>query len=193
MYYCVRLECFELIGYKTFWWCYLDLKSLIRDVPDYPSAGILFRDLTPVMADPPAMQYITKTLSDHLRSLNIEALAAIDSRGFIFGAPVAAVLDIPFLPIRKAGKLPPPVVGVDYSLEYGSARLEMATTAVEKGQRVAVVDDLLATGGSAGAGVKLVTELGAEVVSIAFLVELEFLNGRSVLPNDVDVFSMVKY
>jgi adenine phosphoribosyltransferase len=171
----------------------LDLKSLIRDVPDYPSAGILFRDLTPVMADPPAMQYITKTLSDHLRSLNVEALAAIDSRGFIFGAPVAAVLDIPFLPIRKAGKLPPPVVGVDYSLEYGSARLEMATTAVEKGQRVAVVDDLLATGGSAGAGVKLVTELGAEVVSIAFLVELEFLNGRSVLPNDVDVFSMVKY
>jgi adenine phosphoribosyltransferase len=171
----------------------LDLKSLIRDVPDYPSAGILFRDLTPVMADPPAMQYITKTLSDHLRSLNVEALAAIDSRGFIFGAPVAAVLDIPFLPIRKAGKLPPPVVGVDYSLEYGSARLEMATTAVEKGQRVAVVDDLLATGGSAGAGVKLVTELDAEVVSIAFLVELEFLNGRSVLPNDVDVFSMVKY
>ena len=145
------------------------------------------------MADPPAMQYITKTLSDHLRSLNVEALAAIDSRGFIFGAPVAAVLDIPFLPIRKAGKLPPPVVGVDYSLEYGSARLEMATTAVEKGQRVAVVDDLLATGGSAGAGVKLVTELGAQVVSIAFLVELEFLNGRSVLPNDVDVFSMVKY
>lgn len=171
----------------------MDLKSLIRDVPDYPSAGILFRDLTPVMADPPAMQYITKTLSDHLRSLNVEALAAIDSRGFIFGAPVAAVLDIPFLPIRKAGKLPPPVVGVDYSLEYGSARLEMATTAVEKGQRVAVVDDLLATGGSAGAGVKLVTELGAQVVSIAFLVELEFLNGRSVLPNDVDVFSMVKY
>ncbi|MGY8880155.1 MAG: adenine phosphoribosyltransferase [Dehalococcoidia bacterium] len=171
----------------------MDLKSLIRDVPDYPSAGILFRDLTPVMADPPAMQYITKTLSDHLRSLNVEALAAIDSRGFIFGAPVASVLDIPFLPIRKAGKLPPPVVGVDYSLEYGSARLEMATTAVEKGQRVAVVDDLLATGGSAGAGVKLVTELGAQVVSIAFLVELEFLNGRSVLPNDVDVFSMVKY
>ena len=171
----------------------MDLKSLIRDVPDYPSAGILFRDLTPVMADPPAMQYITKTLSDHLRSLNVEALAAIDSRGFIFGAPVASVLDIPFLPIRKAGKLPPPVVGVDYSLEYGSARLELTTTAVEKGQRVAVVDDLLATGGSAGAGVKLVTELGAEVVSIAFLVELEFLNGRSVLPNDVDVFSMVKY
>ena len=171
----------------------MDLKALIRDVPDYPSEGILFRDLTPVMADPRAMQYITETLSDRLRSLNVEALAAIDSRGFIFGAPVTAVLDIPFIPIRKAGKLPPPVVGVDYSLEYGSARLEMTTNAVEKGQRVGIVDDLLATGGSAGAAVKLVTELGAEVVSIAFLVELEFLNGRSILPNSVDVFSMVKY
>lgn len=145
------------------------------------------------MADPQAMQYITETLSNRLRSLNVEALAAIDSRGFIFGAPVAAAMDIPFIPIRKSGKLPPPVVGVDYSLEYGSARLEMTTNAVKKGQRVAIVDDLLATGGSAGAGVKLVSELGAEVISIAFLVELEFLNGRSVLPNRVDVFSMVKY
>ncbi len=171
----------------------MDLKGLIRDVPDYPSEGILFRDLTPVMADPRAMQYITETLSNRLRSLNVEALAAIDSRGFIFGAPITAALDIPFIPIRKAGKLPPPVVGVDYSLEYGSARLEMTTNAVEKGQRVGIVDDLLATGGSAGAAVKLVTELGAEVVSIAFLVELEFLNGRSILPNSVDVFSMVKY
>jgi adenine phosphoribosyltransferase len=171
----------------------LDIKSLIRDVPDYPSEGILFRDLTPVMADPQAMQYITETLSNRLGLLNVEALAAIDSRGFIFGAPVAAAMDIPFIPIRKAGKLPPPVVGVDYSLEYGSSRLEMTTTAVEKGQRVAIVDDLLATGGSAAAGVKLVTELGAEVISIAFLVELEFLNGRSILPNSVDVFSMVKY
>ena len=145
------------------------------------------------MADPRAMQYITETLSNRLRSLNVEALAAIDSRGFIFGAPITAALDIPFIPIRKAGKLPPPVVGVDYSLEYGSARLEMTTNGVEKGQRVGIVDDLLATGGSAGAAVKLVTELGAEVVSIAFLVELEFLNGRSILPNSVDVFSMVKY
>ncbi len=171
----------------------MDIKSLIRDVPDYPAEGILFRDMTPVMADPQAMQYITETLSNRLRSLNIEALAAIDSRGFIFGAPVAAAMNIPFVPIRKSGKLPPPVVGVDYSLEYGSARLEITTTAVKKGQRVAIVDDLLATGGSAGAGVKLVSELGAEVISIAFLVELEFLNGRSVLPNNVDVFSMVKY
>ncbi len=171
----------------------MDLKSLIRDVPDYPSEGILFRDLTPLMANPKAMHYVTGVLSDHLRSLDTSAIAAIDSRGFILGAPVAAVLDIPFIPIRKAGKLPPPIIGVDYALEYGKARLEISTEAFEKGQKVAVIDDLLATGGSAGAGVQLVTSLGAEVVSTAFLVELEFLNGRETLPAGVDVFSMVKY
>ena len=171
----------------------LDLKSLIRDVPDYPSEGILFRDLTPLMANPKAMQYVTGVLSDHLRSLGTGAIAAIDSRGFIFGAPVAAMLDIPFIPIRKAGKLPPPVIGVDYALEYGKSRLEISTEAFEEGQRVAVVDDLLATGGSAGAGVQLVTSLGAEVVSATFLVELEFLNGRQALPAGLDLFSMVKY
>ena len=171
----------------------MDLKSLIRDVPDYPSEGIVFRDLTPLMANPKAMQYVTGVLSDHLRSLDTGAIAAIDSRGFIFGAPVAAKLDIPFIPIRKAGKLPPPVIGVDYALEYGKARLEISTEAFVEGQKVAVVDDLLATGGSAGAGVQLVTSLGAEVVSTAFLIELEFLNGRKVLPAGLDVFSMVKY
>lgn len=145
------------------------------------------------MANPEAMQYVTENLSEHLKEFNVEAIAAIDSRGFIFGAPIAAALDIPFVPIRKAGKLPPPVIGVDYELEYGTARLEMTTSAVGEGQRVAVVDDLLATGGSAGAGVKLVTELGANVVSIAFLVELEFLNGRGALPSDTDVFSLVQY
>ena len=171
----------------------MDLKSLIRDVPDYPSEGILFRDLTPMMANPKAMQYVTGALADHLRSLDTRAIAAIDSRGFIFGAPVAAMLDIPFIPIRKAGKLPPPVIGVDYALEYGKARLEISTEAFEEGQKVAVIDDLLATGGSAGAGVQLVTSLGLEVVSAAFLVELEFLNGRKALPSGLDVFSMVKY
>lgn len=171
----------------------MDLKSLIRDVPDYPSEGILFRDLTPVMADPRAMQHITDTMAEHLESKKVEALAAIDSRGFIFGAPIAAKLDIPFVPIRKAGKLPPPVIGIDYALEYGTARLELSTAAVEKNQRVAVVDDLLATGGSAGAGAKLIADLGADVISLAFLVEIEFLNGRSALPDGIDIFSMVQY
>ena len=139
------------------------------------------------------MRYITDTVSDHLLSLETQALAAIDARGFIFGAPVAAQLDIPFIPIRKAGKLPPPVVGTDYGLEYGTGRLEVRAEAVEAGQNVAVVDDLLATGGSAGAGVKLVTSLGANVVTVAVLVELEFLNGRAALPAGLDVFSMVQY
>jgi adenine phosphoribosyltransferase len=171
----------------------LDLKSLIRDVPDYPEEGILFRDLTPLMASPDAMRYVTDLLSEHLRGRGTEVVAAIDSRGFIFGAPVAAKLDIPFVPIRKAGKLPPPIIGVDYALEYGKARLEISTAAITNGQKVAVVDDLLATGGSAGAGVDLVNSLGGDVVAIAFLVELEFLKGREVLPSGVDVFSMVKY
>ncbi len=171
----------------------LDLKSLIRDVPDYPSEGILFRDLTPLMANPGAMHYVTNLLSEHLRSMQVEVIAAIDSRGFIFGAPVAAVLDIPFVPIRKVGKLPPPVNGIDYALEYGTARLEISTSAIAADQKVAVVDDLLATGGSAGAAIELVDSLGANVVTATFLVELEFLQGRSTLPTELDVFSLVQY
>lgn len=162
-------------------------------MPGYPAEGIVYRDLTPVWADPKAMRYITDTVSDHLRSLETQTIAAIDARGFIFGAPVAARLDVPFVPIRKAGKLPPPVVGTDYNLEYGTARLEVRKGAVGPGQNVAVIDDLLATGGSAGAAVKLITSLGADVVSIAVLVELEFLNGRAALPAGLDVFSMVRY
>ncbi len=153
----------------------------------------MYRDLTPVWANPEAMRYITDTVSDHLKSLETQVIAAIDARGFIFGAPVAARLDIPFVPIRKAGKLPPPVTGVDYELEYGKGRLEVRAGAVEEGQNVAVIDDLLATGGSAGAGVKLITSLGANVVTVTVLVELEFLNGRAALPAGLDVFSMVKY
>ncbi len=175
------------------WRCELDIKSLIRDVPGYPAEGVVYRDLTPVWANPEAMRYITDTVSDHLRSLQTQAVAAIDARGFIFGAPVAARLDVPFVPIRKAGKLPPPVIGTDYDLEYGTARLEVRTGAVEPGQNVAVIDDLLATGGSAGAGVKLITSLGANVVSVAVLVELTFLGGRATLPAGLDVFSMVQY
>lgn len=171
----------------------MDLKSLIRDVPDYPSEGILFRDLSPVMANPKAMLHVAETLSDHLSSLQTQAVAGIDARGFIFGAQVAARLDIPFIPLRKAGKLPPPVVGTDYALEYGTARLEASVGAVEQGQNVAVIDDLLATGGTAAAGAKLLSSLGGNVVSIAFLIELTFLNGRDVLPADLDIFSMVQY
>lgn len=171
----------------------MDLKSLIRDVPDYPYEGILFRDLTPVMADPRAMNHITETLAEYLAAKQTQAIAAIDARGFIFGAPVAAKLSVPFVPLRKAGKLPPPVVGTDYALEYGTARLEASTSGATQGQNIAIVDDLLATGGTAAAGAKLLESLGANVVSIVFLVELTFLSGRDLLPSGVDVFSMVQY
>ena len=171
----------------------MDLKSFIRDVPDYPSAGILFRDLTPVMANPHAMRHVTETLSVHLSEKGVQVIAAIDARGFIFGAPVAAELGVPFVPLRKSGKLPPPVVGVDYALEYGTARLEVAESALSSHQRVAIIDDLLATGGTAGAGAELILSLGGDVITFAFLVELAFLNGRQRLPDGIDVFSMVQY
>mgnify|MGYP001178394451 CR=1 FL=1 len=171
----------------------MDLKSFIRNVPDYPSAGILFRDLTPLMANPDAMRHVTETLSVHLSEKGIQAIAAIDARGFIFGAPVAAQLDVPFVPLRKSGKLPPPVVGVDYALEYGTARLEVAESAFSRHQKVAIIDDLLATGGTAGAGAELILTLGGDVITFAFLVELTFLKGRERLPAEIDVFSIVQY
>ena len=171
----------------------MDLKSFIRDVPDYPSAGILFRDLTPVMANPQAMRHVTETLCVHLSEKGIQVIAAIDARGFIFGAPVAAELGVPFVPLRKSGKLPPPVVGVDYALEYGTARLEVAESALSSHQRVAIIDDLLATGGTAGAGAELILTLGGDVITFAFLVELTFLKGRERLPAEIDVFSIVQY
>jgi len=171
----------------------LDLKSFIRDVPDYPSAGILFRDLTPVMANPQAMRHVTETLCVHLSEKGIQVIAAIDARGFIFGAPVAAELGVPFVPLRKSGKLPPPVVGVDYALEYGTARLEVAESAFSRHQKVAIIDDLLATGGTAGAGAELILTLGGDVITFAFLVELTFLKGRERLPAEIDVFSIVQY
>ena len=171
----------------------MDLKSFIRNVPDYPSAGILFRDLTPLMANPDAMRHVTETLSVHLSEKGIQAIAAIDARGFIFGAPVAAQLDVPFVPLRKSGKLPPPVVGVDYALEYGTARLEVAESAFSRHQKVAIIDDLLATGGTAEAGAELILTLGGDVITFAFLVELTFLKGRERLPAEIDVFSIVQY
>lgn len=170
----------------------LDLKQWIRDVPDYPQPGVLFRDLTPLMADPVPMQYVTDRLVEHLREVNAEVVAAIDARGFIFAAPAAVQAGLPFVPVRKSGKLPPEVIGADYELEYGNGRLETRTGAVAPGKRVVIVDDLLATGGTAGAAAKLLTQLGAEVVSAAFVVELTFLNGRGPL-NGVSVFSLVEY
>ncbi len=170
----------------------LDLKQWIRNVPDYPKPGILFRDLTPLLAHPPAMRFAVDALATHLRPMRLDAVCCIDSRGFLFGAPVGLALGLPIIPLRKAGKLPPETVGADYSLEYGTARIEVRSDALRRGQRVAIIDDLLATGGTAAAAGRVVASLGATVVTYAFVVELTALGGRAAL-RDAPVHSLVTY
>ena len=170
----------------------MDLKQWVRDVPDYPKAGVLFRDLTPLLAHPPAMRYAVDRLAAHLDGRGVDAVCCIEARGFLFGAPVAVLLGLPAVPIRKAGKLPPETIGADYSLEYGTARIEVRSNALVPGQRVAVIDDLLATGGTAAAAGRVVSRLGAQVDTYAFVVELTALNGRKAL-GGADVFALVQY
>ncbi len=170
----------------------MDLKSFIRDVPDYPKPGILFRDLTPLLADPAALEFVISSITDEFENSGIDAVAAIDARGFIFGAPTAMSLGVPLIPMRKPNKLPPDTIGVDYELEYGTARLEMRSNAMRRGTRVLIVDDLLATGGTAAAAGHLVTEMEAIVVACVFVVELSDLGGRAALaPHQVT--SLVTY
>ncbi len=170
----------------------MDLKRWVRDVPDYPKPGILFRDLTPLLAHPPAMRYVVDEVASYLKKRSVTAVCCIDARGFLFGAPVAVQLGLPIILVRKGGKLPPETTGADYALEYGTARVEVRSDAVKKGQKVAVVDDLLATGGTAAAAGRVVSRLGAEVVTYAFVVELAALGGRKAL-GAAEVFALVKY
>jgi adenine phosphoribosyltransferase len=170
----------------------VDLKDWIRDVPDYPQEGIMFRDITPLLTHPPAFRYAIEQLSAPFALQKIDAIAGIDARGFIFGAPVAYELGVPFVPIRKRGKLPPETIVVDYDLEYGSSRLEARMNALEPGMNVLVVDDLLATGGSAAAAGKLVHKLQARVIGYSFAIELSFLSGRKILDHD-NIQSLVQY
>lgn len=172
----------------------LDLKRFIRDVPDYPKPGIVFKDLTPLWKDSAAFSAMVNQLADHYRSSPVQAVVAIESRGLIVGSALAFVLGAGLIPIRKAGKLPWNTVKANYSLEYGQATSEIHTDAFEEGTRVLIVDDLLATGGTAEAAVKLVKELKGQVVGLAFLVELTFLNGRRRLqPYGVELFSLLHY
>jgi adenine phosphoribosyltransferase len=168
------------------------LKALIRDVPDFPQPGILFRDVTPLLREPDALRQAVAHLAERYRGAGIGAVAGIESRGFIFGAPLALELGVGFVPIRKVGKLPAEKINLEYALEYGTAALEIHVDAVSAGVRVLLIDDLLATGGTAQAAATLVETLGAEVASIAFLIELEFLAGRERLQGH-DVYSMLKY
>ncbi|MED5369904.1 MAG: adenine phosphoribosyltransferase [Myxococcota bacterium] len=168
------------------------ISATIRDVPDFPKPGILFKDITPVLADAALMQEINQAMLAFAKEQGAEAVVGMESRGFLFGVPLAMELGVPFAPARKPGKLPYQSVGYEYELEYGSNRLELHVDAVKKGQRVLIVDDLLATGGTADATARLVRELGAEVVGFAFLVELNFLEGAKAL-GGVPHCSLVQY
>ena len=154
------------------------LKNHIKNIPDFPSPGINFKDITPLLADKNAFQYSIQRLSELAWKMNAEAVVGIESRGFIFAAPVAVALGVPFVPIRKKGKLPGKTVRVEYSLEYGSGELEMPLDNLTRGSRVVILDDVLATGGTARAAKGLVTMVEAETVGYLFLLELAFLNGR---------------
>ncbi len=161
----------------------VDLASKIRDIPDFPQKGILFKDITTLLKDPEAFRCAVDTITDAYRDKGIDQVVAVESRGFILAAPVAYNLGAGFVPIRKLGKLPADSIRVDYALEYGTNTLEIHKDAIEPGQKVLVVDDLLATGGTVVAAIDLVEQLGGEVAGIAFLVELDFLHGRDKLGN----------
>ncbi|MFZ5477232.1 MAG: adenine phosphoribosyltransferase [Myxococcota bacterium] len=168
------------------------LKATIRDVPDFPKPGILFKDITPVLAQPRLLHAVTEHLAELYRKEKVDAVVGMESRGFIFGAPLAMALGAAFVPARKPGKLPYDRVSEEYALEYGTARLDMHVDAVKKGERVLIVDDLIATGGTAVATANLVRKLGGDVVACAFVIELTFLDGRRALsPTRVD--AIVRY
>ncbi len=166
--------------------------SLIRDIPDFPSPGIMFKDITPLLADQQAFATAIDHVAERFVGSNVTHVVGIEARGFIVAAPVAYRLGAGFVPLRKKGKLPSEVRGIDYTLEYGAERLEVHIDAVSSGDRVVIVDDVLATGGTARAACDVIRELGAEVLGVGVIIELEFLSGRRAL-GDVDVFSLLKY
>ena len=169
-----------------------EIESAIRNVPDFPKAGIQFKDITPVLADPRLFAGTIDLLADHYKPGSIDAVVGIDARGFIFAAAAAMKLGAGFVPVRKKGKLPFKTHEQDYALEYGSATVAMHIDALKPGARVLLIDDLLATGGTAAAASALVKKLGAQIVEIVFLIELKFLNGREKL-NGYPVRSIVTY
>ncbi len=169
-------------------------EPLIRDIPDFPKPGILFKDITPVLQDPDAFREMIAVLVGRIRVVasNATAIAGIESRGFLFGAPLALELSIPFIPIRKAGKLPHDVHAEEYALEYGAATVEIHRDSLAPDQNVILIDDLLATGGTARAAARLIERCGAKVAACLFVIELESLNGRAAL-DGYTVESLIRY
>jgi adenine phosphoribosyltransferase len=170
----------------------MDLTKYIRDIPDFPKEGIVFKDITPLLAEPEAFQEAIRSLHDHYQDQNIGAVAAAEARGFLFAAPLAILMDKPLIPLRKPGKLPYRTYSLKYDLEYGSAELHVHIDGIAQGARVLLVDDLLATGGTMKAGCQLVEKAGGVVAACAFLVELEFLKGREQLQG-YEVFSLIRF
>jgi adenine phosphoribosyltransferase len=168
------------------------IRDLIRDVPDFPEPGIVYKDITPVLADPLAFSTIVDLIVVHFGRGNVDKVVGIEARGFILAAPVAYHFNAGFVPVRKKDKLPHDTVAEEYALEYGTATLEIHKDAIAPGERVLIVDDVLATGGTARAAASLVRQIGGDVCGISCLIELEFLNGREKLEGD-DLFTLIHY
>jgi adenine phosphoribosyltransferase len=171
----------------------MDLKSLIRDIPDFPKPGIMFRDITTLLRYPEGLRYTIDTMAEKCAGLGADYIVGMESRGFIFGTPLAYKLGVGFVPVRKRGKLPAAVHFVEYELEYGTDRLEMHQDALNPGSRVLVADDLMATGGTAKATAQMLQLVGCEIVGFCFVVELVDLGGRHKLPQGVPVVTLVEY
>ena len=170
----------------------MNLKERIRIIDNFPKEGISFKDVTTLLQDKDALKYTIDTIAGYLKDKNIDVIVGPEARGFLFGVPVAYAIGAGFVPVRKKGKLPYETISVNYDLEYGSDELEIHKDAIKPGQRVAIVDDLLATGGTIGSVAKLVEQIGGEVVSANFVIELKELNGRAKLGN-YDIVSLVEY
>ncbi len=170
----------------------MKLEDKIRDVPDFPIKGVLFKDITTLLKDPDAYRAAIDSMTDRFRGKQIDIVVGMESRGFVFAAPLAYLLNAGLVPVRKLGKLPAETVRAEYSLEYGTNTLEMHKDAIQPGQKVLIVDDLLATGGTTMATVKLVEMMGGQVVGIAFLIELTFLHGRERLKGH-EIYAEIKY
>ena len=170
----------------------MDLKDKIRSIENYPQEGVIFRDITTLLKDAEGMKEAIDRMTAKLEGVDFDLILGPESRGFIFGMPVAYNMGKGFVPVRKAGKLPAEVVSKEYALEYGTATIEIHKDAIQPGQKVVIVDDLMATGGTAKAIVEMVEEMGAEVAAMIFLIELDFLDGRKVLP-DYKIESIIHY
>ena len=172
----------------------MDFKSIIRDIPDYPKKGIIFKDITTLLKDSSAFQEVINVFYEKLKNEKIDKVIGIESRGFIFGAPLAYKLNVGFVPIRKKGKLPGETISVNYDLEYGTDQIEMHTDALQKEERVILIDDLIATGGTALAAIELINKMEAEIIENLFLIDLTFLGGsQSIKELGYKVFSICNY